>query len=112
MGMGLSGPSQKRSQSVDKNAPHFHQYSQNPAFAQSAHFGPSQSMQNANQSQQVSASQGANSQAGKDPKNAHFIHEAIERKIERFSRQRNRGGIHLSQGVANNNGQGPSANSV
>ena len=25
--------------------------------------------------------------------NAHFIHEAIERKIERFSRQRNRGAM-------------------
>lgn len=71
--MGLTNPNQKRSQSVDRNAPSF-QFNQ-------------QHMQQ--HPQQLSAPQKGNGSS------QHFIHEAIERKIERFSRQRNRGGLIL-----------------
>ena len=100
MGLGIPGHSQKRSQSVDKNAPHFAHFNQSQNFAPSAHFGPNQ-QQNVQMQQQQQPQQPQVGAASKDPKGGqHFIHEAIERKIERFSRQRNRGGLHMSQGAS------------
>lgn len=99
MGLGIPGQGQKRSQSVDKNSAHYH--FNHAAFQQAAHFGVGamggQQQQPGipivNQSQPVPV--GGQHPQSKDPKSPHFIHEAIERKIERFSRQRNRGGLSM-----------------
>ena len=79
----IHGQYQKRSQSVDRNAPHL---KLNPnAIGYSKEKSPANIL--------VSELL-PNNQFGVQPNainGQHFIHDAIERKIERFSRQRHRG---------------------